>query len=84
MKKRPMYITEWRSDREDNREDDREDGREDDREDNREPDQKFIENFQTAILLSLLEEGQLARWQFDFCVKELEKTRKYQEGEGYA
>ena len=31
----------------------------------------FIENFQTAILLSLLEKGQLAKWQFDLCVEEL-------------
>ena len=35
----------------------------------------FIENFQTAILLALLEKGQLAKWQFDLCLEELTKQR---------
>ena len=35
--------------------------------------QDFIENFQTAILLSLLENKQLTKWQFDICVDELQK-----------
>lgn len=37
--------------------------------------QEFKENFQTAILLSLLEKGQLAKWQFDLCLEELAKQR---------
>lgn len=36
---------------------------------------EFKENFQTAILLSLLEKGQLAKWQFDYCLEELAKQR---------
>ena len=36
---------------------------------------EFKENFQTAILLSLLEKGQLAKWQFDLCLDELAKQR---------
>ncbi len=36
---------------------------------------EFIENFQTAILLSLLEDKQLTKWQFDFCVDELKRKR---------
>jgi hypothetical protein len=37
--------------------------------------QDFKENFQTAILLSLLKNKQLTKWQFDFCVEELRKQR---------
>ncbi len=31
----------------------------------------FNKNFQTAILLSLLEKGQLTKWQFDCCVDKI-------------
>jgi len=41
-----------------------------------EPDQAFIENFQTAVLLSLLEDKRLTRRQFDLCIEELKKQRK--------
>lgn len=34
----------------------------------------FIKNFQTAILLSLLENKLIAKWQFDRCTDELDKT----------
>ena len=34
--------------------------------------QEFKENFQTAILLALLEKGQLVKWQFDLCIEELQ------------
>lgn len=37
--------------------------------------QEFKEKFQTAILLALFEKGQLAKWQFDFCMEELAKQR---------
>ena len=40
-----------------------------------EKNQDFIENFQTAILLSLLENKQLTKWQFDFCLGELQKQQ---------
>lgn len=33
----------------------------------------FIENFQTAILLSLLDKGALTKLQFDLCVDKLQK-----------
>lgn len=33
----------------------------------------FIVNFQTGILLSLLENKQLTKWQFDLCMEELQK-----------
>jgi len=39
--------------------------------------QEFYNNFQTAILLSLLENNQLTKWQFDFCVDELQKQNIY-------
>jgi len=34
---------------------------------------EFYNNFQTAVLLSLLENNQLTKWQFDFCVDELQR-----------
>lgn len=34
---------------------------------------EFIRNFQTAILLSLLEKGQLNQWQFDCCMDKLKE-----------
>lgn len=34
----------------------------------------FIKNFQTAILLSLLEDKLIAKWQFDQCMDELKRT----------
>lgn len=33
----------------------------------------FIESFQTAILLTLLDKGTLAKWQFDLCIDKLRK-----------
>lgn len=33
----------------------------------------FIENFQTAILLSLLDKGIITKWQFDLCIDKLRK-----------
>ncbi len=35
--------------------------------------QPFLENYQTALLLSLLDRGLLAQWQFERCVEELQK-----------
>lgn len=35
----------------------------------------FIENFQTALLLSLLENKKLTGGQFELCAAELKKTR---------
>ena len=35
--------------------------------------QSFLHNFQTAILLSLLERGLLTEWQFEYCVEELQR-----------
>lgn len=35
-------------------------------------DEKFIKIVETAILQSLLEKGQLARWQFDLCLEKLD------------
>ena len=36
---------------------------------------EFVKNFQRAILLSLLERGQLNQHQFELCVKELEQKK---------
>ena len=33
----------------------------------------FVWNFQTSILLSLLEKGQLNQWQFDCCMDKLKE-----------
>lgn len=35
--------------------------------------QAFLQNYQTALLLSLLETGLLTQWQFDRCIEELRK-----------
>jgi len=35
--------------------------------------QAFMQNYQTALLLSLLESGLLTQWQFDRCIEELRK-----------
>ncbi|MEN6471480.1 MAG: hypothetical protein ABFC62_08440 [Clostridiaceae bacterium] len=35
--------------------------------------QAFLQNYQTALFLSLLEKSLLTRWQFDRCVEELRK-----------
>jgi hypothetical protein len=35
--------------------------------------QAFLQNYQTALLLSLLEKGLLTQWQFDPCLEELRK-----------
>ncbi|OPY55883.1 MAG: hypothetical protein A4E55_02366 [Pelotomaculum sp. PtaU1.Bin035] len=33
----------------------------------------FLQNYQTALLLSLLEKDLLTQWQFDRCIEELQK-----------
>ncbi len=33
----------------------------------------FLQNYQTALLLSLLDKNLLTQWQFDRCVEELQK-----------
>lgn len=38
--------------------------------------QEFSKNLQTAVLLALLKEKQLTKWQFDLCLEELEKRCK--------
>lgn len=38
--------------------------------------QEWIESFQTAVLLSLFERGELTKRQFDLCVDELQKQYK--------
>ena len=35
--------------------------------------QNFLQNYQTALLLSLLDKNLLTQWQFDRCVEELQK-----------
>jgi len=35
--------------------------------------QVFLHNYQTALLLSLLEKSLLTQWQFDRCLEELQK-----------
>ncbi len=35
--------------------------------------QAFLQNYQTALLLSLLDKNLLTQWQFDRCVEELQK-----------
>lgn len=35
----------------------------------------FEQNFQTALLLSLLQRGILNQWQFDSCLDELKKDK---------
>jgi hypothetical protein len=35
--------------------------------------QAFMQNYQTALLLSLLEKNLLTQWQFDRCIEELRK-----------
>lgn len=38
--------------------------------------ESFTENFQTAILLSLLDKGTLTKWQFDICVDKLQEQHR--------
>lgn len=38
--------------------------------------QALVETFQTAVLLSLLKDGQLTKWQFDRCTEELCRQRQ--------
>lgn len=33
----------------------------------------FVRNFEAALLLSLLEKGQLNKWQYDCCMDEIKK-----------
>ena len=35
--------------------------------------QAFLQNYQTALLLSLLKKNLLTQWQFDRCLEELRK-----------
>lgn len=37
--------------------------------------QAFLQNYQTALILSLLERGLLTQWQFDRCIEELKKQK---------
>ena len=38
--------------------------------------QAFLQNYQTALLLSLLDRNLLTQWQFDQCVEELQKSER--------
>lgn len=34
--------------------------------------QKFLDNYKVSILLSLLEKGYITKWQYDYCVKDID------------
>lgn len=39
--------------------------------------QAFLQNFQAALLLSLLESDLLTQWQYELCVKEVKKDKTF-------